>query len=76
MQVEAIIVNGKKYVPSEGKDCNECAFGAMECTYDYVAVCDLFHCRCFKEAEPDLNTKPQLEQMPVQVPRGICTGKG
>lgn len=63
MKVEAIIIDGKKYMPTDGIDCGDCAFYCMEC----VAVCTLFSCSGFKEAKEDLNTKHGLEQIPVQV---------
>lgn len=58
MKVEAIIIDGKKYIPTDCIDCGDCAFYCMEC----VAVCTLFRCRGFKEVKNN-----ELKQMPGQV---------
>ena len=69
MKVEAIIIDGKKYVPTEGTRCDDCIFDVNSCRIGGYneGVCNLFDRHAVKEAEDDLNTKHGLEQMPVQV---------
>lgn len=47
MEVEAIVIDGKRYVPCKGTDCTECDLYA-HCNKDlitnleYNAACDIF----------------------------------
>lgn len=53
MKVEAIIIDGKKYVPMEKYECEHCILAGSDCTLtlreQHVCLCELFGGRSFQE---------------------------
>lgn len=67
MKIEAIIIDGKKYVPIKGKRCEHCAFNDMldvgddcfvyETSDTFISACDLFKNGCVLQEVKDEQPK-------------------